>query len=92
MKFVGYYGCVEEHNEIALEAKSVESANNYVYECACESYNGHYHNDYVDEEEEEYYADENRENEIEYYVEPFDYKNENHLTILKEQEYEFWEV
>lgn len=91
MKFVGYYGCVEEHNEIALEAKSVESANNYVYECACESYDSYYRDDYVDEEEE-CYADENRENEIEYYIEPFDYNNENHLAILKEQEYEFWEV
>lgn len=90
MKFVGYYGCVEEHNEIALEAKSVESANNYVYECACESYDSYYRDDYVDEEE--CYIDEDRENEIEYYIEPFDYKNENHLTILKEQEYEFWEV
>ena len=91
MKFIGHYGCVEEHNEIALEAKSIESANNYVYECACESYDSYFRDDYVDEEEEHYIV-QNRESEIEYYVEPFDYKNEAHLAILKGQEYEFWRV
>lgn len=90
MKFIGHYGCVGEHNEIALEAKSVESAINYVYECACESYDSYSRDDYADEEE--YYVNESRESEIEYYVETFDYGNKTHLAILKEQEYEFWRV
>ena len=43
MKFIGYYGCSNESNIIALEASSKEKANNFVYECACECYDGYYH-------------------------------------------------
>ena len=31
-------------------------------------------------------------NDIEYYVEPFDYLNSEHLAILKAQKNEFWRV
>lgn len=91
MKFIGHYGCSNESNIIALEASSKEKANNYVYECACECYDGYYHCYYGNEDDEEY-IDEEIENDIEYYVEPFDYNNEEHMDILREQENEFWEV
>ena len=55
---------------------------NYHYHCYYENENG------GDEE----YIDEERENDIEYYVEPFDYNNEEHMNILREQENEFWKV
>ena len=95
MKFIGYYGCSNDFNIIALEASSKEKANNYVYECACECYGGYYHYHCYYENEnggDEEYIDEERENDINYYVEPFDYNNEEHMNILREQENEFWEV
>lgn len=91
MRFIGYYGCTQESNEIALEANSLESANSYVYECACESYDSYNHEEYMSEEDE-CEADEAREYDIEYYVEPFDYLNPEHRDILKAQENEFWRV
>ena len=45
--------------------------------------------------EEEYIDDlyaESIENDIIYYVEPFDINNEEHLETLKEQECEFWQA
>ena len=91
MKFIGYYGCSYESNTIALKARNKEKANNYVYECACECYDSYsYYNEYKYEYEEDYL--ENKQNDIEYYVEPFDYNNEEHMAILHEQENEFWEV
>lgn len=95
MKFIGYYGCSNESNIIALEASSKEKANNYVYECACECYGRYYHYHCYYENEnggDEEYIDEERENDINYCVEPFDYNNEEHMNILREQENEFWEV
>lgn len=91
MKFIGYYGCSDEFNIIALEANSKEKANNYIYECACECYDRYYHCYYENEVDEEY-IDEEKENDIEYYVEPFNYNNKEHMNILREQENEFWEV
>lgn len=43
--------------------------------------------DYIDD----LYA-ESIENDIIYYVEPFDINNEEHLEALKEQECEFWQA
>lgn len=91
MRFIGYYGCTQESNEIALEANSLESANSYVYECACESYDSYNCEEYVSEEDE-CEADEMREDDINYYVEPFNYLNPEHRAILKAQENEFWRV
>lgn len=91
MKFIGYYGCSQEINEIALEANSLESANSYVHECAYESYDSYNCDEYVSEEDE-CEIDEAREDDIEYYVEPFDYLNPEHLAILKAQKNEFWRI
>lgn len=91
MRFIGYYGCSQESNEIALEANSLESANSYVYECACESYDSYSYDEYVSEEDE-CEVDEAREDDINYYVEPFNYLNPEHRDILKAQENEFWRV
>lgn len=91
MRFIGYYGCSQESNEIALEANSLESANNYVYECACESYDSYCCDEYVSEEDE-CEVDEARELDIEYHVEPFNYLNPEHRAIFKAQENEFWRV
>ena len=68
-----------------------KEANNYIYECACECYDRYYHCYYENEDDEEYIGEE-KENDIEYYVEPFNYNNEKHMDILREQENEFWEV
>lgn len=91
MKFFGYYGCSDESNEIVLKAKSKEAALNYVYENACEAYDNHYHH-YYDSEVDEEFIDDERELDIVYYVEPFDYENETHLDVLNAQEGNFWEV
>ena len=91
MRFIGYYGCSQETNEIALEANSLESANEYVLECACESYDGYHYDEYVSEEDE-CEVDEAREDDIEYHVEPFNCLNPEHRAILKAQENEFWRV
>lgn len=90
MKFIGYYGCSQEKNTLALKANSKEKADNYVYECARECYDGYCH--YYDEDETEENILEDREYDLSYFVEPFDYNNEEHINILREQENEFWEV
>ena len=91
LRFIGHYGCLQETNEIALEATSLESANSYLHECACESYNNYICNEYVSEEDE-CEADEECEESIEYWVEPFNCLNPEHSAILKAQENEFWRV
>ena len=88
LRFIGYYGCSQETNEIALEATSLESANNYVDECACASYYSYSCNEYISEEDE----CEAREHDIQYRIEPFDCLNPKHLAILEAQENEFWRV
>ena len=91
LRFIGYYGCSQETNEIALEATSLEAANSYLHECACESYDSYICNEYVSEEDE-CEADKEREEDIEYWAEPFNCLNPEHRAILKAQENEFWRV
>lgn len=89
MKFIGHYGCTGDNEEIAILARSKAAAENFIFECACESFESFSHYDeYIDEEEYQ----EAMMQDIEYYVEPFDYNNEEHLFILKEQENNFWEI
>lgn len=91
LRFIGHYGCLQETNEIALEATSLESANSYLHECACESYNNYIYNKYINEEDKYKINKAHKEN-IEYWVEPFNYLNPEHCAILKAQENEFWRV
>lgn len=94
LRFIGHYGCLQETNEIAFEATSLESANSYLHECACESYNNYICNEYVSEEDEYKINRAHKKNieNIEYWVEPFNYLNPEHRAILKAQENEFWRV
>ena len=94
LRFIGHYGCLQETNEIALEATSLEAANSYLHECACESYNNYIYNKYINEEDKYKINKAHKENieNIEYWAEPFNCLNPEHSAILKAQENEFWRV
>lgn len=108
MKFIGRYGCSCEDEIIALSAENREQAESYVYQNAIESYQsfedlhgirswGQIAEDEGLDKETEREAidecyDEEVENDIHYSVEIFDYKNEEHMDVLREQEMNFWEA
>lgn len=80
MKFICMYGRGQETNKIALEANSKKQAEDYIYECGNEYYNGYCYRS----------EDEDEKRNFDYSVEFFDYNNKEHMSILNEQENEFW--
>lgn len=106
LEFIGRYGCFLSDEAIALKTDSKENAKNYIHQCAIEcykSFEGIYitildkegiserYNLYDELEINKLYEEE-IENNIYYNLEPFDYENEKHLAVLKEQENKFWEI
>lgn len=98
MKFYVKYGCSECHETLIVEAESFERADEFAEGAAqdvCYSYDCNYpsEEDYDLYEEEGLTEDEISDmeyqdmlNDIDWVVEPYDEKNEDHIEALKEQD------
>ena len=104
MLFYIEYGCSVSHERLIVDADNFEKANEYTERAAQDVYYSYDCNylsdeDYENFEEEGLTEEEISEqeymdmlNDIDWFVEPWDEKNENHMEALKEQDGKPFEV
>ena len=98
MKFYVKYGCSECHETLIVEAESFERADEFAEGAAQDVYYSYDYN-YPSEEDYDLYEEEGLTedeisdmeyqdmlNDIDWVVEPYDEKNEDHIEALKEQD------
>jgi hypothetical protein len=86
------YGCSICTEHLIVEAKNEDAANEYAYLSAQEVYYSYDYNypdaedcDGMDEEEIAELMQQDMEQDLQYFVEPYDLENEDHTMTMREQ-------
>lgn len=93
MLFYTKYGCSVSHESLIVDADSYERADQWAEQSAQDVYYSYDCNYLCDEDYEDYTEDEVSEleyqdmlNDIDWVVEPYDEKNEEHVEAMNEQD------
>lgn len=93
MLFYIKYGCSVSHEQLIIDADNFEKADEYAERAAQDVYYSYDCNYPSDEDYEDYTEDEISDmsyqdmmNDIDWTVEPYDEKNEDHVDALEEQD------
>ena len=86
-KFFCGYNCSYSGEVVAVLAKNIDQALAFAHELARDLYDTYFLNI-----ESVFNYNQKREEDIEYWAEPFDYKNLDHVSTLKAQDNEFWQI
>lgn len=77
-----FYGCWYQHEELIVQAESLEKAEQWAYQQAVDLWES-WNSDVYDSWEEEIDA---RESEIEYSAEPYDSNKDDHIIVFEDNE------